>query len=406
VAGWSVTSVAYRAFLYTGAGGLVNLGTLPGAATAAARGLNDFGEVVGTSPSTSGHAFRWTPGVGMTDLGTLRGGSGMSEAFDINNGGEIVGHSDGTAFSPEPFLWRPGAGMVSLAPGSSGLALDLNDAGQVVGWIGSQAFRFTPGIGVQFLGSLPGLGRTFARAINDHGDVTGTAEDPGGNVVHLFRWTDATGMVDLGLLAENAAASGLNNRGDIVGSTGAGWLWTAAEGRRFLNDLIDPASGWAIRGAMRINDAGQISAHGRLGGSLDSHALRLDPLALASAVGQGCGGGPETPLLTTGLPVLGQPFALALARCAANRAGWILVSLVPAAPTPLGPGCAAYLDLAAPAVLAVAVTGPDGSWSGSYPLPAVPSLSGVRVALQGVVFPTAGPLGADLTNGVHGTLGF
>ena len=39
-------------------------------------------------------------------------------------------------------------------------------------------------------------------------------------------------------------------------------------------------------------------------------------------------------------------------------------------------------------------------------IPTVSALVGLQVALQGVLFPTSGPLGVDLTNGVLATVGY
>jgi len=54
---------------------ITDLGTLPGGAYSQALGVNDNGQVVGLSQTSSGaeHAFLYQPGTGMVDLGTLSG---------------------------------------------------------------------------------------------------------------------------------------------------------------------------------------------------------------------------------------------------------------------------------------------------------------------------------------------
>src|SRR5205823_5295809 len=84
--------------LATAVGSIIDLGNLPGAASAA---INGRGQVGGFGRIRGGlvdHAFLWTPDVpngttgSMTDLGTLPGGSG-SAAFGVNDRGQVVGCS-------------------------------------------------------------------------------------------------------------------------------------------------------------------------------------------------------------------------------------------------------------------------------------------------------------------------
>ena len=73
---------------------MVDLGTLPGSSASWAYGVNDRGQVVGSSYVPGGfypHAVLWDHGT-ITDLGTLPGGT-QSEARAISDRGRIVGQS-------------------------------------------------------------------------------------------------------------------------------------------------------------------------------------------------------------------------------------------------------------------------------------------------------------------------
>jgi probable HAF family extracellular repeat protein len=83
-----------RAFLWTQATGMQDLGVLPGGNSSRALGINDMGAVVGTSTSWSGHrAFIWTRETGMIDLNSaasMTSGAVFVEAQAINNAGQIL----------------------------------------------------------------------------------------------------------------------------------------------------------------------------------------------------------------------------------------------------------------------------------------------------------------------------
>jgi len=87
---------------------MTDLGTLAGDdVQSEARGINDRGQVVGTSVAPDGqfHGFVWRDGR-MTDLGIafpdVMNGSG---ATDINDNGLIVGHSAVAADTVHAVLW-------------------------------------------------------------------------------------------------------------------------------------------------------------------------------------------------------------------------------------------------------------------------------------------------------------
>src|SRR5205823_8320768 len=62
----------FQAFLWTREGGIRNLRTLPGDVLSEATGINDFGQIAGTSFDANGNSrvFLWQDGV-MYDLNTL-----------------------------------------------------------------------------------------------------------------------------------------------------------------------------------------------------------------------------------------------------------------------------------------------------------------------------------------------
>jgi probable HAF family extracellular repeat protein len=112
----------YRVFRYSTETGIENLGGLDQNENAYGAGINDWGQVAGsaglkghgTKDMFLSHAFLYTDGIGMVDLGTLGGKS--SDANDINNSGYVVGDSQtepGSGASSS-FLYHQKYGMVDL----------------------------------------------------------------------------------------------------------------------------------------------------------------------------------------------------------------------------------------------------------------------------------------------------
>jgi len=141
-------------------GAIQDLGTLPDDTHSYAYGINDVGQIVGVSaysytstgllrnPST--RSFLWSNGV-MTDIGSLEPNSINTIAVDINNVGQIVGSTVLPAKGSEPtraaaFVWNNGTMTnLNLALGRDGCYPSaINDAGQIVGSCGGQAFKLTP----------------------------------------------------------------------------------------------------------------------------------------------------------------------------------------------------------------------------------------------------------------------
>jgi probable HAF family extracellular repeat protein len=127
-------------------GTVTDLGNLGGVAWHTPMAINLQGHVAGfsnVSASDGGalheHAFLWTPGAGMRDLGTLYPNDVHSQATGINASDQVVGLSCTAHFaSCHAFLWQNGTmtDLNTLVTGYDGLlaqALDINDAGVITG---------------------------------------------------------------------------------------------------------------------------------------------------------------------------------------------------------------------------------------------------------------------------------
>jgi len=95
------------------------------------------GQVVGTSKTAGDaalHAFLWTTAGGMIDLGTL--GGTHSFAVGVNASGQIIGSSDTPGFESHAFSWTAAGGMVDLGTlgGRFTIPVAVNASGQVVGF--------------------------------------------------------------------------------------------------------------------------------------------------------------------------------------------------------------------------------------------------------------------------------
>jgi probable HAF family extracellular repeat protein len=253
-----------HAVRWIGGGGPIDLGTL-GGANSVAYGVNDLGVVVGASDTASSarHAFAWSSDHGMTDLGVLPGARECA-AVDVNDRGEAAGYCVVPPYNARhAVLWSRGR-VVDLGDGeahgindrgdilaycgygalrvvaggdvhcdagtllessdfgqATGHFGELNDAGEVVtnrSYGGPRAVLWTPTDGGGYDGAVlggPGAGQSEAWDLNERTEAVGVS--PTVAARHAVLWANGT-TTGLGTLGgTNSWASGINDRGAVVG---------------------------------------------------------------------------------------------------------------------------------------------------------------------------------------------
>lgn len=278
-----------RAFLYSN-GSMQDLGTLGDPATGAdsyAYGINNSGQVVGKTSVIAGgmtyHAFVYSNG-SMQDLGTL--GGNQSTALAINDSGITVGSASTYSGAGSAFLYQNCSmqGIGQVLGGNS--ARGINNSGQII--VASEATGnwrsaiYSNGV-TQDLGTLGGR-YCMATGINDLGQVTGNAETSNGQS-HAFFYSNGV-TIDLGVGTANYGSYGLglNNLGEVVGTSispdgGPHYAFVYSNGLLVdLNSYVDPATKWNLEEAMDINDSGQIVGYGNIEGQYGTRAFLLTPI--------------------------------------------------------------------------------------------------------------------------------
>jgi probable HAF family extracellular repeat protein len=228
VVGWAENAAGYdRAFRWTAAGGMQDLDTLPGYDRSYASDVSADGSVVvgravyvvydGYDYFPPARAFRWTAAGGMQDLGTLPGYD-RSYAYGVSaDGSVVVGRAVYVVYdeynyfySARAFRWTASGGMQDLGTlgGDYSEAWGVSaDGSVVVGWSyntagDGRAFRWTASGGMQDLGTLGGCCSKAYGVSADGAVVVGSS---GGRA---FRWTASDGMEDLNTTYANLLTPG------------------------------------------------------------------------------------------------------------------------------------------------------------------------------------------------------
>ncbi len=243
------------------------LGFLPGDTSSQAFGVNANGSVVvgqGATGTTNTLGFLWTAAGGMVSLGSLPPANGSNATAVSADGSTVAGFITGPAQSPhapsieEAARWTAATGWVGLASLSTlseatGISADGSViVGQVIASGNQQSFRWTAGTGLITLPPLPGFTGGYALGVSADGTVIVGSSFSNSNPAagaEAYRYTSATGMVGLGFLlpgdndslASAASADGSvivgQSRNNTTNSPDQGYRWTAATGMVNLGDL-------------------------------------------------------------------------------------------------------------------------------------------------------------------------
>lgn len=221
-----------HAFFWSASTGPVDLATLGGDVSVAV-GMTDSQWVAGTSDDAAGnhHSFVWSPTTGLTDIGTLGGPNARATA--INEAGQVVGQSETADAKLHAFVWASDTGMVDLGvidPYDGAEALDINDAGQVVGNLTSSSdgssigFMWSAATGMVTSDSVGCP--TLPRLINNVGDMVGGPRNGTGLVVCPQGGTSFDigplfvgfgNQPPDGFIGEGVLPTGINDDGRVVG---------------------------------------------------------------------------------------------------------------------------------------------------------------------------------------------
>jgi len=216
----------FRGFLWTKKTGMIALRTLPGGKNNFAAAINGAGLIAGGSDFLNSkghqHAVFWTADGKIHDLGTLHGAK-SAEAVGINSHNEICGQAGGTGFT-----WTKAGGMKvlrGLVKGGGSNVFAMNDSGMVVGNAGTST-AWGPVLWnsegrIRELGTLAG-GSGTAFGVNDLGQIVGYSRTASMDA-HAFIWSSKNGIQDLNdLIPANSGwvlvwGSAINNAGQITG---------------------------------------------------------------------------------------------------------------------------------------------------------------------------------------------
>jgi len=243
-------------------GKLIDLGSL-GGPFVYPYGINSSGVVVGqaSSPENVTRAFWWEDGK-MREIG-------VGIAYAVNDSGIAVGYKY-VGGGYRAALWDHGTEKVFGEPADGGsFAKSINQHGDMAGYSGKRACAWLDGKFVDL-----GIPFSYGLAINNQRQIAGSTQAGKG-----FVWQEGkTTYLDPLPGFTKAIVEDINERGEVVGysfSETLSWhatLWVDGKPRD-LNSLIPANTGWKLEKAHAINDSGQIVGEGKFAGETTAYLL-------------------------------------------------------------------------------------------------------------------------------------
>lgn len=243
-----------------------------GQGSTAARDINDAGEVGGHTVLGRGRATRWSPTGVPTDLGTLDEDNTGSYGWAIAPDGVVVGDSlveTPTLLEPHPVRFDGGPEDLT---GQRGSAWDVNAGGDILiqPYAILHPVLLRSGTSTTLTCLASGDGGQFTHVLNDSGVVVERADE---NHELPRRWDSGT-CTDMDLPAGTTDLIGvraINNAGYAVGTVRTGdpikaVMWRPDGSVVTLDSLLPAGSPWQLQFAQTINDRGDIAGIGLLDG--------------------------------------------------------------------------------------------------------------------------------------------
>ncbi|MDE3195701.1 MAG: hypothetical protein KGN84_05115, partial [Acidobacteriota bacterium] len=172
---------------------------------------------------------------------------------------------------------------------AGGYAYGINNENQIAGFVFTSPGSVSVPFYTDSMGNIqivPGLSSAKAYAINNSGLVVGSV---GSGTSNAWVYDGSTlTTIDTGSTVNFVSYGAVNDSGQVVGSGGGGWIWTATGGAVGLNTLVSPD--WNITAAYSISNTGLILAAGSQNGGANewvelSPAGTPEPGTIGLAIG-------------------------------------------------------------------------------------------------------------------------